>query len=384
MNSKQTKVYILTLPLNENYGGMLQAYALQLAASKVTNKQVELLDCVAEVDSKRRKRQKFLLRKVKDFARWAQLRLGILLSHAGITFSLNDRIVQDFKQLIKGRCIIGEIKNLYEIQLDPNSMVIVGSDQVWRQIYASGVYRVETFFLDFLPESIRRRSFAYAASFGRDEWEGTSEETAHCQVLIKDFKAVSVREHSGVELCQKTLGVQAQWMPDPTLLLEVQDYDHIIEAEGELSMERPYIAAYILDESEEIRNKLSGLSTKLGMPIQHMMPHVQAERVRDRFPIHVGQWLRYIKEAAYVITDSFHGCVFSIIYNKPFICLGNKGRGSARFDSLFQLFHLESRLVDKKEDLDNILLAPIDWDEINEIHRREQKRGFQFLKKNLE
>lgn len=97
------------------------------------------------------------------------------------------------------------------------------------------------------------------------------------------------------------------------------------------------------------------------------------------------QWLRYLRDCDAVVTDSFHGCVFSIIYNKPFVCLGNEGRGSTRFDTLFQVFGLEDRLVTSRdpEKVLRVLQKPIDWERVNAIHEAERQRGLDFLKSNL-
>ncbi len=267
----------------------------------------------------------------------------------------------------------------------PNTegMFVVGSDQVWRCVYTRGMRGVPFFFLDFVSEEVRRRSISYAASFGTDDWEGTPDETTVCRKLLQQFKAVSVREHSGVKICREVFGVEAVQMPDPTFLVEERGYQHIIDSEKTHQREKPYIAAYVLDESEAPLRALHAVSDKLNLPIQHLLPHVDAKHRRDRFPISVPQWLRYMKECEFVVTDSFHGCVFAIIFNKPFVCLGNEGRGSARFDTLFQTFHLESRLATSSAQAVAVAREPIDWAAVNAIHESERERGLAFLRENL-
>ncbi len=260
---------------------------------------------------------------------------------------------------------------------------IVVSYQVWRAPYARSLKTLPFFFLDFLSEDIRQRSISYAASFGTDEWEGTPEETNVCRKLLQQFKAVSVREHSGVKICREVLGVEAVQMPDPTLLAELADYQSIIDSEKTHQRKEPYIAAYVLDESEKALAALWAVAGQQRLPVQHLMPHATAKHRRDRFPMSVPQWLCYIKECDMVVTDSFHGCVFSIIYNKPFVCLGNEGRGSARFDTLFQTFHLESRLATSPEHAVAVAHEPIDWATVNAIHEHERARGQGFLRKHL-
>ena len=260
---------------------------------------------------------------------------------------------------------------------------IVGSDQVWRREYTKD--RLMTYFLDFATEEQRRRSISYAASFGTDEWEGTPEETQRCGELLRQFKAVSVREFSGVRICKEVFGVDAVQMPDPTLLATLEDYEQVINSEKTRIPESPYFASYVLDDSAEASQLLDGVEKSTGLYHQRLMPKSTARKRCDRFYCTVAQWLRYLRDCDAVVTDSFHGCVFSIIYNKPFVCLGNEGRGSARFDTLFQVFGLEDQLVSSldPEEVLLVLRQPIDWQRVNAIHEAERQRGLDFLRSNL-
>ena len=270
-------------------------------------------------------------------------------------------------------------------ELMNDTSFIVGSDQVWRGEYARLIESLPFFFLNFATQSQRRRSIAYAASFGSDEWEGTPEETAECARLLRDFKVVSVREHSGIRICRDVFGVKAVQMPDPTLLLEQEDYNRLIRRWRTKSTKTPFMAVYLLDETAEKTELVQALSQCTGLYPQHLMPHPGAEKLMDRLPLSIPQWLRFIRDSESVLTDSFHGCVFSIIFNKPFICLGNENRGSARFDSLLGTFGLRDRLVTNydKDAILQLLNTPIDWESVNEIRHSEQQRAIEFLKKNL-
>jgi polysaccharide pyruvyl transferase WcaK-like protein len=95
------------------------------------------------------------------------------------------------------------------------------------------------------------------------------------------------------------------------------------------------------------------------------------------------KWIRGFMDAQFVITDSFHGTVFSILFNKPFISIANKVRGLTRFTSLLKLFHLEDRLIFSSEDFVPENLKEIDWDRTNAILNQEKEKSMQFLKKNL-
>ena len=88
-------------------------------------------------------------------------------------------------------------------------------------------------------------------------------------------------------------------------------------------------------------------------------------------------------DAKIVFTDSFHGCVFSVIFNKPFWVICNKTRGNARFDSLLKLFNLEDRKVDINDILNTNLTKDIDWEKVNTIKKEWQNKSLAFIKENL-
>lgn len=278
-----------------------------------------------------------------------------------------------------------ESRNLDSSTFSQATGFIVGSDQVWRGIYAREMRDLPLFFLSFTSQKQRNRSFAYAASFGSDEWEGTPEETAECARLLKDFKAVSVREHSGIRICREVFGVDAVQMPDPALLLDQEDYTRLIHRWWTLRLPQPCMAVYLLDETEEKKQLTQAVAEHAGLYPQQLTAHGDAPRAMDRIPLSVPQWLRCIRDAECVLTDSFHGCVFAIIFNKPFVCLGNEERGSARFDSLLGTFGLQDRLLNNPtaEQVTECMNIPIDWERVNSIRSSEKQRALQFLKKNL-
>ncbi|MBR5331605.1 MAG: polysaccharide pyruvyl transferase family protein [Akkermansia sp.] len=372
---------ILPHPLATNYGGILQAFALQQALKQhgVESKVVNFFSKTWQSWL-----SSFNLRATCGSIRYLLqiIFLGTPRSFPNLFYPyLFKRFKKKFMQLWELDILR---RNLSDLAVEEHPFV-VGSDQVWRCAYTRKMESVPFFFLNFATKKQRQQSIAYAASFGSDEWEGTPEETEECARLLKDFKAVSVREHSGIEICREVFGVEAVQMPDPTLLLEQEDYNHLIRNWRTKSTDTPFMAVYLLDETEEKRTLTHTLSKEIGLYAQHLMPHPGAEKLMDRLPLSVPQWLRFIRDSVCVLTDSFHGCVFSIIFNKPFICLGNENRGSARFDSLLGTFGLRDRLVTNydKDAILQLLNTPIDWERVHTIRHSEQKRALQFLQENL-
>ncbi len=372
---------ILTHPPIHNYGGILQAFALQQALRKI-KVQSRVIDFFG-------KKWGSELSKCGIRAKCSCIKSLLKIIFFGSPLGLPGLMYPHLFSLFKLRFMRLwrlDLKRKKLPKLADNHPFIVGSDQVWRCVYARNIESVPFFFLNFATPDQRKRSIAYAASFGSDEWEGTPEETVECAQLLKQFKAVSVREHSGVDICREVFGVDAVQMPDPTLLLEQEDYNYLIRNWRTKSTDSPFMAVYLLDETDSKSQLTASICQHNGLHAQHLMPHPGAKKLMNRLPLSIPQWLRFIRDSKYVLTDSFHGCVFSIIFNKPFICLGNESRGTARFDSLLATFGLQDRLVTHydKDAILKIMNTPIDWEKVNSIRRSEQERAFDFLRRNLE
>lgn len=239
-------------------------------------------------------------------------------------------------------------KDWDNIGLDSFDAVIVGSDQVWRDDYAFNSFGFNMF-LDFVGDGIKRIS--YAPSLGKDSWNSTPEKTERVHELLKKFDAISVREGSSTKVLKDKFGVDSRLVVDPTLLLTAADYERI------LSLQRkavPYIATYILDYDEEFKRNIARLSEKLGLPHRDIVartPKGKLSTILNRFRTvsSVEGWVENIANAEYVVTNSFHGMVFSIIFRKQFIVVMNVNRGAERFKSLLKMFGLEDRLIDTSD-----------------------------------
>ena len=370
---------IITHPFWGNYGGMLQAYALGRATAALN-----IATCVSVSEQERRRMKESTAMKrespLRFWRHYARILMGCKKLDLKVFYIVERLKAQKFQ--LRHIHSTGKLPPPLEASMKG---FIVGSDQVWRCRYARYLETVEYYFCDFATEQQRHNSISYAASFGSDEWEGTPEETERCRKLLQQFKAVSVREYSGVRICKDVFGVDAVQMPDPTLLATLEDYEAIIRASRTRVPRGKYLSVYLLDSPPKKAQYLEQIDDSMGMVHQELLAFVRAPERRDRFPYPVAQWLRFIRDCEAVITDSFHGCVFSIIFNKPFVCLGNEQRGTARFDSLLSTYGLQNRLVSDAgpEEVVRVLKQPIDWNYVNGIHEKERARGLEFLKVNL-
>lgn len=355
------KIGILTQPLQANYGGILQNYALQQVLKQMGHD-------VWTIDY-----GKFTWINWLDNA-WRVLAHKMLghKAHFATTPPKKKKIEAPLRRFAENniQLTIPRCKRFNKkiIRKYGFRALIVGSDQVWRPMYN---YYIEDSFLSFVSR-MKIKRVAYAVSFGTDKWEFTQQQTEHCAVLAKMFDGISVRERSGIILCNKHLGVNATQVLDPTLLMRYRDY---IKLCSHISKRNPFIFAYVLDKNEEKRKSIVDFAEHRGLPYFIKGPD---KSVSNDDTIEL--WLSYFRDAAFVVTDSFHGTVFSIIFNKDFYVFGNEKRGNSRFDSLLETFNLKDRMVN------NVLpekIESINWEEVNRKRETAIINSKLWLKQNL-
>lgn len=194
--------------------------------------------------------------------------------------------------------------------------------------------------MDFLQKNKKIKRIAYASSFGVDSWEYSSEETKKCAKLAKLFDAISVREQSGVDLCKDYLGVDSRLTLDPTLLLDKEDYLALIGNRYREDNDRG-VFTYFLDKNKDKSKAAEYVANELDTHVYSCqakcgLDDLSSADLEDYKIPAIQDWLASFANAKFVLTDSFHGMVFSIVFGKPFLVIVNKERGAARFDSLLR------------------------------------------------
>lgn len=374
------KIAIMTQPLGHNYGGLIQAWALQQVLKKTGHEPVTI-DRRADVKSS-------AYRTVRLCYRLLQNTLG--KRQGPINFERHlPYILQNTHAFIDQHLCMSErldstawLKAHFE--REQYDAVIVGSDQTWRPAYSPNI---DNFFLDFLSDNNIKR-IAYASSFGVDEWEFTKEQTQRFALMAKQFDAISVRESSGVDLCRKYLGVEANHVLDPTLLLTKQAYEALYKTKGIL--EKKGIYTYILDHDEWKCKVIETARNKLNIPVYSNQPKVSisalsSHSLYDYMLPSLESWLKGFSDANFVITDSFHGTVFSIIFNKPFISLINPGRGASRFYSLCDKLGLRNRLLAEldEQEIEKIISSTLNYSEVEKKLNTLRRNSKRFLEQGL-
>lgn len=367
------KIGIVTQQLEQNYGGLLQNYALQTVLKRMGH-QVFTIH----------------VRRSDSIFIWLFGSLKILVkrflgrNEFFPTFPKHkQKISQHTDQFINQYISVTKKYTWYNknIQKTYNfDAFIVGSDQTWRPGYN---YKIQDMFLDFLDDNKPKR-IAFATSFGTNIWEYSQKQEKSCAVLAKKFDAISVREDSGVALCEKYLGVEATLVLDPTMLLTKVDYLSLIK---ESTNKKQNLVVYILDYNLEKKEIIDKLAEKLKLDILFIGnrdSHNPYVYYKKRIVPPVEEWLIALNNASFIFTDSFHGTVFSIIFNIPFICYANPHRGVSRFSSLLNVFRLSDRLISSKEELENTLINDrIDFEATNNKLDLERSKAITFLSNSL-
>jgi hypothetical protein len=363
------RIGIITHPLHTNYGGVLQNFALQVILRRLGHDPITLREALGyQGRSNLWFAFQFPVMLAKDFIK------KIIGRNQGITESIWSwrKRVSGIEGFVQRNISCTRPKRIFSVKDVKNNnidAIVIGSDQVWRPMLSS---MIDNAFCGFLKNSEIPR-MAYAASFGLDQWVLSNEQTIEARELVKLFKAVSVREYSGVDLCKKHLGVDAKWVLDPTLLLSKEDYLKI-------SMNVPidkekFVFAYFLDEMPGQIDLAFDAAKKLGCKL-HVLKIGKNINQSDT----VERWLANFRDAEYVVTDSFHGAVFSILFNKNFICFYNTSGGNARMDGLRTITGLDDRFVNK---LSTPIIYDIDYAAVSKRLDKMRLESIQFLKSYL-
>ena len=375
------KVAILTYShiRNMNFGALLQCFALYNVIKKTGNKPI-VIDWsiksnlnVSKFKSINKEYTKLntistLKRKLGGY-RYAV--------NAHVSFFLSRQKILDFhsnyfknKTAKVSKTNISELNNLADA-------FIVGSDQVWRYKYCPDI---EMFFLNFVNKDRKKRS--YAASFGIDKWNEAPENVTQCvRELIHRFDHVSVREKSGVQICEKVFNKDACRVLDPTLLLTAKEYVDICKLDLEKAPEMEYVGAMFLEPEKNIllMKKIKRIMGKKVINLKGINYNILSFnflKIRS-----VTSWVNHIRYADFIVTDSFHCTAFCIIFNKPFVVIANKKRGISRLENLLYELGLINHLFTNENMLfqSKIWENDINYSYVNKKLKLQQETSNRFL-----
>jgi hypothetical protein len=352
-------VLIKTLPLTSgNYGGILQAYALQST--------VRELGYQPTLDTPTRIKVTW-----KTYPRYLRDAIRNKGFDSVITGKLKNTQRRKTQAFIETHFRTVDLFGGFwepkpsKSQWAPFNIFLAGSDQVWRPEYA----HVPSYMFDFVKDKSKKLC-AYSASFGRSDLsEFPPKHLTAAKDLLSRFYGISVREQNGVQLA-RDLNAKAQWVLDPVLLAGRSVFDRLLVDRP--LVQRPQIAVLMLDSSPSREKLIQDLAARTGLDVIRFYPEQLKSRrafkdspERYTFPS-VESWLDVIRSSSFVLTDSYHVTLFSLLFEREFLTIGNAARGLERFTSILDAVNLPSRLIDEATEI-TPALEPIGW---NPVHRR--------------
>ena len=369
------KIAILTLPLHTNYGGILQAYALQTVLERMGH-EVTHLQPKVEYPRLHNPLAMPLVWVKRLYRKYCQGDSALsVFNHPYKSVRKNtDRFISNN---LNCRFLAPEEWN--EGLAKEYDAFVVGSDQVWRPIYSPDVTK---YFTSFLGDAEIKR-LAYAVSFGVDINEYSEDQLAAGQKYLKLFSAISVREESGIGMCRNCFNIDSCQVLDPTMLLDRADY---LTFASTAPKSPGNLMVYVLDQTEKTDAFVDKFADKHALiPFKtNSKPEASWDidiPFKERIQPPLEEWLRGFADAEFVLTDSYHACVFSILFHKPFAVLINRHRGLSRIESLLSPLGLMDRCIsDPSKQLDSV----IDWSRVDDILARRRQKSMGFLKESLE
>lgn len=257
---------------------------------------------------------------------------------------------------------------------------IVGSDQIWNPRI---VKKEDVYFLPNVKNGVKR--IAYAGSFGIDEF--SPQQVRLMQDCFKNFDALSVREEQGAQIIKRLCGREAEVVCDPTLLLPADAYTRIERQPALTSLPSRYVAIYTVGGHPLAKDMACRIGARLGIPVVHLCGGQLARwywpRGEVKYITALGprEWLCFMHHADYVVTNSFHGVIFSLLFHRPFTALLNNRPGDARLLTLLDAVGLKRRAASCPND--EGLTDSVDWAIVDRNIEEFSKKGKSFLSKAL-
>lgn len=264
------------------------------------------------------------------------------------------------------------------------SAFVVGSDQLFSDFLYTHFDKMIN--LDWVKDN--NKKIGYAISFGFDHIWHTEYNKNELNYFLNKYDAISTREKSGVDLLEKEFNIKAEHVLDPVFICNPECYDQLIEkAPRETEPAGPFVFGYFLDTNPLKEKIFLDRSNMLGEGYRFYSEFFNAPAtILNLSSGSVNERLRDMKNSEFIVTDSFHGACFAIIFRKDFIVIGNEDRGLTRFHSILSLLGLEDRMVLSEEDynLKKETLGSIDYERVYNILEAEKGKSLAWLKAGLE
>lgn len=373
------KIGIVTLTGYYNYGNRLQNFASQqvLKSLGAEVETIEIFETLAPKDKIKKNILRLIVKliecKILPPIKNEQVNKLLLTNkYKNLQRNRMTRIqnwssmnIKNSKNKINNRKIPKELNSNFDY-------FITGSDQVWNPYF---IRYIENYFLDFADPNKR---ISYAASFGVSSIpDYCAEKYSH---LINQMNFISVRETAGKDIVEKLTNKKAQVVIDPTMMLDKNDWLQV-SSEPKNFPEKKYVLTYTLGKkTKHLEDVLLSLKKERNLEIIDILDPIN----KDLYCVDPGEFIYLINNAEVMITDSFHGAVFSIIMKTPFVIFEREDDNvsmNSRITTLTQKFNMEDRLISKINSINDIF--NIDFTEAHEILKKEQEIVLVYLKNAL-
>lgn len=385
-----SKVGLAIVTYVNNFGSFLQAFATQEAIKKLGYEtEVINIEGVQKIISKARK--KYFLKRcfnLNELRSYSVTLKGIAKKKTDREYAKNISIRNAvFDAFRKDNFSYSPSINSWELIgqycKDNYSSVLVGSDQLWRPVNIEGNY----YTLSYVPDEVNK--IAYATSFGVPYLPKKQSEKA--KSFIPRIQHLSVRENQGKKIIKDLTGLEAQVVCDPTMLITKEEWDKGV---GTRLIERDYILCYFLGGNQKYPKFARKLGDRLNIKTVGLVHcagyNDNVEMYYDEMPFDIGpyEFINLIKHAKLVLTDSFHCCVFSVLFEKDFYAFkrfkdDDEMSTNDRLTTLFESMGIQNRILSGEEDLSSFDFNNIDYEFVKEKIEKIRKKSLEYLSNSL-
>jgi hypothetical protein len=386
---KKMKIALITIHDITNYGTMLQAFATK-----------EILSRYGEVETINyfRPRNYFHPRSFNNRLEVIRFRLNIrnfrstirnlrLVKYDISQFKDRSQLIRKFKKFLKSNLNLTKLVTRHELQngvINDFNVYVCGSDQIWSDTLRTNDEKFDRiYFLSFVSKKAKKIS--YASSMG-ECCRFTDSEKAKVKDLLKDFKAISVRESDAQEMLSPLLEREVFHVLDPTLLLTKEEWFETLKIDKSYrSIKEDYILVYqVVAITPLIKEAVEFFVQKFGMKVVFLGHKFESFineviHIKDAGPL---DFIELFANANFVITDSFHGTCFSVNFKKPFVSVCPV-RGANRIESLLNLLGLENRFIDDEKNIHK-LSTDFSYELAEKKLEEERAKSIKFLRSNIE
>lgn len=370
-----TKIGTVTFHGAQNFGSVLQAYALQEFIKGLYDKFEK--ECDYRVINYRTEYQKSFYSIYKSVKNPKNIIKNAVAYRHSTALKIKKQKFEDF--LTNYINLTDEASKANELEKFGSDFdyYISGSDQIWN---VRALDFEDAYYLNFVENG---KKISYAVSMGPLDIDWNKYGKEKYKALIDDYDCISVREIGTADKVEELTGKAPQINVDPTFLLTKAQWKNI-ESDANYN-EGKYILLYCLEPSVEQLSMAKSISKKLGLPILVTRYNNKNDMINgfvkkyDSGPL---DFLSYIDNAALVLSSSFHGTAFSMIYNKPFYVFN--GMKDSRISSILKIAGIEDRSIERMEDIDRVSLEKIDFSAVNKIIDDEREISKNYLKNALE